>query len=68
MARTRFATGGLMIRHLPQSRRQRMARLRTAALVVIGLIAVSGVALQELRPAPAQVASAEPTPFDYFPG
>jgi hypothetical protein len=57
-----------MIRHMPESRRQRMTRLRAAALVLIGLIAVSGVAIQEMHPAPAQVASAEPSPFDYFPG
>jgi hypothetical protein len=63
-----YAPGGLMIRHLPQSRRQRMSRLRAAALAAIGVIAVSGIALQELRPVPDQVASAEPSPFDYFPG
>lgn len=63
---------GLLIRHIPENRRQRMARLRAFALAAIVVIAATGVVLQEVtdhRRAPGvDVASAEPRPFDYFPG
>jgi hypothetical protein len=66
-----YAPPGLLIRHMPESRRQRMARLRTTALAVIATIAASGVALQEInagaRPAGQEVATG-PSPFDFFPG
>ena len=57
----------LLIHHLPQSRRQRMARLRTAALVAIATIAASGILLQGHARHGAQVASVQ-EPFTYFPG
>lgn len=62
---------GFLIRHLPQSRRRRMARLRATALAVIAAVAVTGIALQELgRPQPEGLtfAQAQPRPFDLFPG
>ena len=73
MGRTgHYSPPGLLIRHIPENRRQRMARLRTFALALIASVAATGVVLQELddhRGAPgAEVASAEPRPFDYFPG
>lgn len=64
--------GGLLIRHIPENRRHRMARLRTLALAAIAIIAATGVLLQEFSDQRAQsgvaVAAAEPAPFDYFPG
>ena len=57
----------LLIHHLPQSRRQRMARLRAAALVAIAAIAASGILLQGHGRHGAQVASVQ-EPFTYFPG
>jgi hypothetical protein len=57
----------LLIHHLPQSRRQRMARLRTAALVAIATIAASGILLQGQGRHGAQIASVQ-EPFTYFPG
>ena len=73
MGRTaHYAAPGLLIGHIPESRRRRMARLRTFALAVIAGIAATGVVLQEAdeqRRAPGvDVAAAEPRPFDYFPG
>lgn len=63
-------TSPLLIHRLPESRRQRLARLRTLALVAIAAIAASGVVMQQrgAHHAPgAQVASAN-EPFTYFPG
>lgn len=59
----------LLIHQIPEGRRQRLARIRTVALIAIGLIAASGVALQgrSHHPAGAQVASTQ-GPFSYFPG
>lgn len=58
----------LLIHHIPVGRRQRLARVRTAALVVIGVIAASGIVLQGRNHHPgAQLASAH-EPFSYFPG
>jgi len=60
----------LLIHRLPVSRRQRLARLRTAGLIAIAAIAASGVLLQGRgahRAPGAQVASAH-EPFTYFPG
>ena len=73
MGRTgHYSPPGLLIRHIPENRRQRMARLRTFALAVIASIAATGVVLQEAndqRRAPGvDIAAAEPRPFDYFPG
>jgi hypothetical protein len=72
MGRTaHYAAPGLLIGHIPESRRRRMARLRILALAVIAGIAATGVALQanEQRRAPGvDIAAAEPRPFDYFPG
>jgi len=65
-----YAQPGLLIRHAPLNRRQRMARMRAIALAAIGVIAVSGVVLQraeQRRPVGTEVAST-PSPFDYFPG
>ena len=70
--RTGYSPGGLMIRHIPESRRHRMARLRTWALALIASIAATGVVVQEAndrRTEPGvDMARAEPRPFDYFPG
>ena len=67
-----YTSPGLLIRHIPENRRQRMARLRGFALALIAGIAATGVVLQEVRDqhrAPGlDVATAEPRPFDYFPG
>ncbi len=67
-----YSPGGLLIRHIPESRRHRMGRLRAWALALIAIIAATGVALQEAgehRVAKGlDVATAEPRPFDYFPG
>ena len=67
-----YTPPGLLIRHIPENRRQRMARLRSFALALIAGIAATGVVLQEAdeqRRAPGvDVAAAEPRPFDYFPG
>lgn len=73
MGRTgQYSPPGLLIRHIPENRRQRMARLRTAALAVIACIAATGVVLQEVdaqsRAPGVDVAAVEPRPFDYFPG
>jgi hypothetical protein len=58
----------LLIHHVPESRRRRLARVRTAALVVIGVIAASGIVLQGRSRHPgAQLAQAH-EPFSYFPG
>jgi len=59
----------LLIHKLPESRRQRLARVRAAALVAIGLIAASGVLLHSRNhhPRGAQVAAVQ-GPFSYFPG
>ena len=73
MGRTgHYSPPGLLIRHIPENRRQRMARLRTFALAAIASIAATGVVLQEANEQPSapgvDVATAEPRPFDYFPG
>ena len=58
----------LLIHHVPEGRRHRLARTRTAALIVIGVIAASGIVLQGRNHHPgAQLASAH-EPFSYFPG
>jgi hypothetical protein len=57
----------LLIHKIPESRRQRLARLRTVALALIATIAVSGVVLQGQSHRHAQMASAH-EPFSYFPG
>lgn len=60
----------LLIHRIPEGRRQRLARVRTVALIVISLIAVSGVVLHDRgshHPSGAQIASAH-EPFSYFPG
>lgn len=58
----------LLIHRMPESRRQRMGRIRTAALVVISVIAASGIALQgRSHPHGVQLAAAH-EPFSYFPG
>ena len=66
-----FGSPGLMIRRVPEDRRKRMSRLRTFALLTIGVIAVTGVVLQEAHdrniPGQAQVAQIS-GPFEYFPG
>lgn len=64
-----LSSHGIMIRRIPEDRRRRMARLRGAALVAIGAIAVSGMVLQEMHDrAQGQQVAAGPAPFDYFPG
>ena len=67
-----YTPPGLLIRHIPENRRQRMARLRSFALALIAGIAATGVVLQEAneqsRAPGVDVAAAEPRPFDYFPG
>lgn len=67
-----YSPGGLLIRHIPESRRDRAARLRTLALALIAIIAAAGVVAQEAnqrRTSPTvAIASAEARPFDYFPG
>ena len=67
-----YSPGGLLIRHIPENRRHRMVRLRALALALIATIAVTGVMLQEADARRVQpgvdVATAEPRPFDYFPG
>lgn len=71
MGRTgHYSPPGLLIRHIPENRRKRMARLRTFALAAIVGIAATGVVLQETndRAPGVDVAAAEPRPFDYFPG
>jgi len=57
----------LLIHRLPQSRRQRLSRRRTLALVAIAAIAASGVLMQERGARHTQVACAH-EPFTYFPG
>ncbi|MGE5500469.1 MAG: hypothetical protein ACM3W4_00920 [Ignavibacteriales bacterium] len=59
----------LLIHHIPESRRHRLARVRALALILIGAIAVSGVVLQgRSHPhAGPQLASTQ-GPFSYFPG
>lgn len=71
MGRTgHYTPPGVLIRHIPENRRHRMARLRTTALAVIATIAASGVVLQEMheRDRPATVDVADASPFDLFPG
>jgi len=64
-----YAQPGLLICHAPLSRRQRLARMRTAAFATIAVVAVSGIVLQETQRGRSgtEVATA-PRPFDYFPG
>ena len=59
----------LLIHKIPENRRQRLSRIRTLALIAIGVIAVSGVAMQsrDHHPAGVQIAAAH-EPFSYFPG
>lgn len=59
----------LLIHRMPESRRQRLSRVRTLALIVIGAIAAFGVALQSRahHPAETRLAAAH-EPFSYFPG
>jgi len=63
-------TSPLLIHRMPESRRQRLARLRTLALVAIAAIAASGLLMQQRgahRAEGAQLAAAH-EPFTYFPG
>jgi hypothetical protein len=60
-------TSPLLIHRLPENRRQRLARLRTLALVAIAVIAASGAVMQQQGARHAQIASVS-EPFTYFPG
>lgn len=64
-----FPHSPLLIHRLPESRRQRLSRTRTLALIVIAVIAASSVLLQgrSHTHAGVELASAH-EPFSYFPG